>query len=127
MQSTTFFLQAYPVIDKEIFNICAAIFVTGLFMYFIVTLIRLFLNHRIRTRLMENAVPESLLTHLWKQESGDSKSSAAKWAIVFAALGLASALINFTLPLGLHSLGILFFCLAGSFAVYYFLLGKKNS
>lgn len=118
--------QALPPIDKEIFNICSAIFVTALFMAFIVTLIRLFLNHRIRTKLMENIVPESIMVNLLKEESGDSKLSAAKWAIIFAGLGLAFSIIFQTLPLGIHSLGILFFCLSASFAAYYFFLSKKK-
>lgn len=115
-------------IDKEIFNICASIAVIGMFMGFILAVLKKILNHKIRSRLAENSVPDTVVAEFLRQESSGGKIDAAKWAFIFAGLGLAGTFIHLTLPLGVHSLAILFFCLAASFGAFFLLqykLAKK--
>ncbi|SHL37962.1 hypothetical protein SAMN05444266_103135 [Chitinophaga jiangningensis] len=115
-----------PYIDKDIFNICAAIVVMALLLGFLLTFSRLFLDYRIKTRLSDSGLPTEVISTLLPEDKNSSKTAALKWAVILAGIGLACTLIYFTLPLGIHSLAILACCLSASFAVYYIILLKMK-
>lgn len=113
-----------PYIDKDIFNVCASIAFAALLLGFILALSRQFLEYRIRTKITDSGLPEPVISSLMRQEPHSNKLQAAKWAIIFAGIGLACTIIYYTLPLGIHSLAILSACLSVSFGVYFLFLHK---
>lgn len=115
-----------PYIDKDIFNVCAAIATLAILLAFLLTLSRQFLDYRVKTRLSESGLPAQVISSLLSVDPGARKLAALKWAIVFAGIGIACALMYYTLPLGMHSLVILAFCLSASFTAYFIVLRKEK-
>ncbi|WP_341835605.1 hypothetical protein WJU16_22515 [Chitinophaga pollutisoli] len=115
-----------PYIDKDIFNVSAAIATLAILLAFLLSLSRQFLDYRIKARLSESGLPAPVISSLLPDDPDARKLVALKWAIVFAGIGAACTLMYCTLPLGMHSLAILAFCLSASFAVYFFVLHKRK-
>lgn len=88
-------------------------------LYFIITVIRLLLNYRLKIKMIEKGLDEELIRKLLG--NGAAKGMPAlKWFSLLAGLGLGVLIISFTLPLGIHSLAILFLSLSLSFLGYYY-------
>lgn len=83
-------------------------------------------DHRLKSKLIEKGVPENVVVQFLQTASNDSKTQAMKWFLVLTAIGLALTIINFTEPLGFHSVAIMAFCIALSFLGYYFFLRKTD-
>ena len=106
--------------DMTIFNVCATIFVVGLFMVFILTVMKRILEHRIKNKIVDKGISENLASALLESEPLDRGNVNIRWFSILAGLGTALAIIKYTEPLGIHSLAIMAFCIAGSFLGYYF-------
>ncbi|MVM39248.1 hypothetical protein GO730_19610 [Spirosoma sp. HMF3257] len=81
---------------------------------------RLF-DYQLKRRALELGVSEI------PARETDEALTSIKWFSIWLGLGLGFTLIHFTLPLGIHSLAILAFCLAASFLGYFFFLKQSSS
>jgi hypothetical protein len=115
------------VVDKEIFNVCATIFVLALLMIFILYLLRQVMDHRLKNKIIEKGVGENIISTILKTSNGDSKHTNIKWFALLSGLGIGLFLVKYTLPLGFHSLGIMSFSLASAFLAYYFFLKRSEN
>jgi hypothetical protein len=126
MMATPILAMAQPVnapeIDKDIFNICASIFVVGLFMIFILTILKRIMDYRIKNKIVEKGVPENIVSSILETHPAENRNINIKWFAILAGIGAGLTLIYYTLPLGIHSLAIMFFCVAASFLGYFFFL-----
>lgn len=113
-------------IDRDIFNICATIFTMGLFMIFILAVIKRILDYRIRNRIVEKGIPENLASSLIQSNPKENRNSNIKWFALLTGLGSGLIIIHYTEPVGIHSLAIMAFCMAASFLGYYFFLQKTD-
>lgn len=114
-------------INMEIFNICAAIFVTILFMVFFLAILKWILEHRLRNKIVDLGVPENLVASLLQKTTPKHNGNVnIKWFMILTGIGAGLMLIRFTLPLGIHSLAIMVFSVAASFLGYYFFLKKTE-
>ncbi|HJV18706.1 MAG TPA: hypothetical protein VJ552_02400 [Sediminibacterium sp.] len=110
------------VVDKEIFNICATIFVVGLLMIFILVIMKRNMDYRLKNKIIEKGIPENVASSIMQTNPKEDRNGNIKWFAILAGLGLALTIIDYTLPLGIHSLAIMAFCIAGSFLGYFFFL-----
>jgi hypothetical protein len=103
-------------------------FLVGLFLFtsFFLSIIRLFLESRMKNRMIDKGVSETVVEQFLQPTNRDSKSSAMKWFIVSACIGLGLAAINLSLPLGIHSVAIMAFSVALGFLGYYFYMKKSG-
>jgi hypothetical protein len=119
-------LNAQPTvssgIDHDVFNICATIFVIGLFMLFILTIMKRIVDFRLKNKIIEKGIPESLVTSILQVNPKEDRNINIKWFSVLAGLGVALTIINYTMPIGIHSLAIMAFCIAASFLGYFFFI-----
>jgi hypothetical protein len=94
---------------------------------FILSVIKLIFDHRIKRRLIDKGTSENVVSQLLMPGRKDNRNIAIKWAVIFAGIGAGLSLIDFFQPFGLHSLAIMSFCIAGSFWAYYFLTRKSEN
>lgn len=114
------------VMDKEVFNICATIFTVGLFMIFILVIIKRVMDYRIKNKIVEKGIPDSIASSVLQTSPRENRNINIKWFALLAGIGIGLTIINYTLPLGIHSLAIMVFCVAASFLGYYFFLKQSE-
>lgn len=115
-----------PVIDKEIFNVGATIFVLGLFMIFILVILKRIMEYRLKNKIVEKGVPENIISSILQPNSKEDRNINIKWFAILAGVGAGLTIIYYTLPLGIHSLAIMAFCIAASFLGYFFFLKQSE-
>ncbi|WP_152270359.1 hypothetical protein [Agriterribacter humi] len=115
-----------PAIDKEIFNVCATIFVLGLFMIFILVILKRIMEYRIKNKIIEKGIPENIVSSILQTNPKEDRNANIKWFAILAGLGAGLTIIYYTLPLGIHSLAIMAFCIAASFLGYFFFLKRSE-
>jgi len=93
---------------------------------FLLTLVRLFLNNRLRRTLIErNASPEVISEIMPTQR--DHAELALKYCCIFTAAGAGLTVCYYTQPLGLHSAIILSFAVALGLLAYYLISKRQRS
>jgi hypothetical protein len=110
---------------RELLSTSGALVAVFLITTFILNFVRLVLDNRIKNRLIEKGAAENLVSQLLQPFSKENKMEPIKWFCILAGIGLGLSLINYTQPLGIHSLAIMSFSLAASFLGYYF-FNRKN-
>lgn len=113
-------------IDEDVFNECAAIFTAGLFMVFILAIIRRIMDYRIKNKIVEKGIPENIALSILQTSPKENRNTNIKWFALLAGIGTGLTIIYYTLPLGIHSLAIMAFCIAASFLGYYFFLKQSE-
>jgi hypothetical protein len=117
---------SFQSIDKEVFNILSVIFTVGLFMVFILALIKRFMDHRIKNKIIDKGIPENFAASVLQQNPNENRNLNIKWFSLLAGIGVALTIIHYTLPLGIHSLAIMCFCVAASFLGYFWFLKQAE-
>jgi len=105
--------------SRPVFEITATLVAAYLFVYFIVTIIRLILDNRIKFKMVEKGVSDKVVEQILQPTKTDAKSQALKWFLVLAGIGLGLGIVSATRPFGIHSIAIIAFCLALSFLGYF--------
>ena len=106
--------------DSEMFQICATIFVVGMFMYFIINIMKRIFEHRLKNKIVDKGISENIAQSiLATQTPEDNKYVNVKWFSILAGIGIGLTGVNYTQPLGFHSLAIMAFSISLSFLGYY--------
>jgi hypothetical protein len=109
-------------IDREVFRTCSIIFFIALFMLFILAITRKFIDFRIKSKIVDKGIPESMVSSLLQTNPNEDRNGYIKWGTVIAGIGVGLTIVNYTLPLGIHSLAIMAFCISISLIAYYLLI-----
>jgi hypothetical protein len=115
-----------PPIDSEVFKIGVSIFVMGILMIFVLGLLKRIMDYSLKNKIIENEVPENIASVILQTNPKEDRNSNIKWFAIMMGLGLGLAIVDITLPLGIHSLAIMAFCMAGSFLAYFFFLKQSK-
>ena len=107
-------------VNEEMLQVSAAIFVVGMFMYFIINVLKRILDHRLKNKIIDKGISESVATSILETNSGENRNANIKWFAILAGIGIGLTGINFSQPLGFHSLAIMAFSISLSFLGYYF-------
>jgi len=111
----------------DVTHILATLIVIFLISTFILSLVKLIFDHRVKKRLIDKGAAEDIVSKLLYPGEKDNRNLAIKWAVIFAGIGTGLSLITAFQPFGLHSLAIMSFCIAASFIAYYFLTRKSDN
>ena len=104
----------------EVFRGVAAIFVVGMFMYFIINIMKRIFEHRLKNKIVDKGISENIAQSiLATQKPEDNRYANVKWFAILAGIGLGLTGVNYTQPLGFHSLAIMAFSISLSFLGYY--------
>ena len=106
--------------DEDVFNISASIFTLMLVMIFFLSIMKRVLDHRIKKRIVEKGIPESIALAVLQINPKEDRNSNIKWFAILTGIGIALTIIHYTRPLGIHSLAIMAFCVAGGFLGNFF-------
>ncbi len=102
------------------------IFLIGLLVYLAISLVKYFLDHRLKNKLVDKGGAE-YLSSLIQESNGISKNDdAIRSAILFCGLGVGLMITYFTLPIHIHSLAIMAFSIGLSYLGYFFYLKNRN-
>jgi len=108
--------------NEEIFRVISSIFVVGMFMIFILGIMKRIMDFRLKNKIVEKGIPENLVSSILQTNPNENRNVNIKWFAVLTGLGAGLTIIYYTLPLGIHSLAIMAFCIAASFLAYFFFL-----
>ena len=112
--------------DSEMFQIAATIFVVGMFMYFIINIMKRIFEHRLKNKIVDKGISENIAQSILDtRTTEDNKNANIKWFSILAGIGIGLIGVNYTQPLSFHSLAIMAFSISLSFLGYYFF--TKNS
>lgn len=110
----------------KIFEISATILTVILFMAFLLAILKWILEHRLKNKIIDKGVSENLVASVLQTTTKQDGNANIKWFAILAGIGAGLTIVNFTLPLGIHSLAIMFFSTAASFLGYYFFIKKTE-
>lgn len=106
--------------NQDVFEACAAIFVVGMFMVFILTVMKRVFEYRLKNKIVEKGISENVAQSILESKNAEeNKNVNIKWFAILAGIGLGLTGVNFTQPLGFHSLAIMAFSISLSFLGYY--------
>ena len=106
--------------DSEMFQIAATIFVVGMFMYFIITIMKRIFEHKLKNKIVDKGISENIAHSILETKTTeDNKYANVKWFAILAGIGMGLTGVNYTQPLGFHSLAIMAFSISLSFLGYY--------
>ena len=112
--------------NRDIFETCSVIFVVGMFMFFIMAVMKKIFEHRLKNKIVDKGISENIAQSILETRTNvDSKYANIKWFAILAGIGLGLTGVNYTQPLGFHSLAIMAFSISLSFLGYYFFI--RNS
>ena len=111
-------------VPENVFNAVASIFTAGLFMLFILAILKRILDNRLKNKIIDKGIPENIVSSILQTNPKEDRNLNIKWFAILTGLGIGLTIINYTLPLGFHSLAIMAFSIAVSFLGYY-LFAKK--
>ena len=107
--------------NEEILQVAAAIFVVGMFMVFIITIMNKIFEHRLKNKIVDKGISESIAQSILEtRATEDNKNANIKWFAILAGIGIGLTGVNYTKPFGFHSLAIMAFSISLSFLGYYF-------
>jgi hypothetical protein len=107
-------------------RICTVITVLALLLAFILTIIRLFLDQRIKHSLIDKGASENIIAQLLPTVQKENRHAAMKWFFMLAGIGFGLTLVSIFQPLGIHSLAMMAFSLSASFLGYYYFSRKTG-
>lgn len=113
-------------LNMETVRIIATIVVLILIMSFILNMFKKIFDYRLKNKIVDRGVPQEAAASILRTEEVDNKNAPVKWFALLAGLGLGLTIVNYTLPLGIHSLAIMSFCVAFSFLGYFVFLKRSR-
>lgn len=95
--------------------------------FMLITLIKYFLEFRLKNKLIDRGMSEQLSTYLLNKNDKEKQNEVVKWAILFCGIGAGLFFTYLSAPIDIHSLAIMAFSIGLSYLVYFFYLKKSNS
>lgn len=118
--------QTTTINQKEIFEITASLVLAAVAMFTILTVIKRYMDFRLKNKIIDKGVSETVVASILQVNPNETRNSNIKWFLILLSIGTALTIIYNTLPLGIHSLAIMAFCIAASFLAYYFFLRQSE-
>ena len=113
--------------NEELFQVSAAIIVAGMFMLFIINIIKRIFEHRLKNKIVDKGISENIAhSILDTRTTEDNKNANIKWFSILAGIGIGLMGVYYTQPLSFHSLAIMAFSISLSFLGYYFFTRKTE-
>ena len=113
-------------IDHDIFEACAVIFVILAIMFFILAILKRIFEYRLKNKIVEKGIAENIASSILQTTPDEGIHTNIKWFAILAGLGAGLMIVNYTQPLGIHSLAIMAFSISFSFLGYYFFIKQSG-
>jgi drug/metabolite transporter (DMT)-like permease len=113
-------------LDRSIFNACAVIFVMLAVMGFILSIIKKIIDYRLKNKIVDKGISENIASSILQTTPHEGINANIKWFAILAGIGAGLMLVNYTQPLGFHSVAIMAFSISLSFLGYYFFIRQSG-
>src|SRR5215203_3647678 len=115
------------ILKDEYFRIITGIFVLYLIITFFITIIKSILDFRLKSKMVDKGVADTVVEQFLQPEKRDAKTQAIKAFLILAGIAAGLTAINFTSPIGIHSFAIMAFSIALSFLGYFYFIKKSEA
>ncbi|HET6255764.1 MAG TPA: hypothetical protein VFE32_16935 [Puia sp.] len=103
----------------DLVHIVATILVIYLISSFILQLVRNNFDFRLKSKIIDRQTEGQIVSQLIQPDKTNPLTSVLQWICTLVSVGIGFALIDATLPFGMHSLAIMAFSVAAGLGVYY--------
>jgi ABC-type uncharacterized transport system fused permease/ATPase subunit len=117
-------IKSQAEINLDVFYTCALIFGITLFFLFVLNMIKKFLDQKIKNKIIDNNITESMAQTLLNHNVEEEQNSTLRWFSILTGIALGTSLLG-TIQ-NINPAPILALCLAVSLLVYYFYLKRKK-
>lgn len=116
-----------PSASEPIAGIILPILFIIFLVFMLTSLIKYFLEYRLKNKLIDRGMSEQLSAYLLNTTDQEKQNEVIKLAILFCGIGLGFTITYLTAPIHLHSLAIMAFSVGLSYLAYFFYLRRKNT
>ncbi len=117
--------QAVEVLPAEqIVGVGLPILFISFLVFMLTSLVKYFLDFRLKSKLIERGMSEQLSAYLLSQYDKNNHKEVVKLAILCCGMGVGLTMVYLTAPVHIHSLAIMAFSLALSYLAYFFYLRR---
>ena len=113
--------------SRQLFEIPATLFAAWLLILFLISIVRLVLDNRLKFKMIDKEVSDKVVEQILQPTKNNTRGQAFKWFMILAGTGLGLGLVSTTLPFGIHSVAILVCCLSLSFLGYFFYIKREEN
>ncbi len=113
-----------PLASEPIAGIILPIIFISFLVFMLVSLVRYFLEYRLKNKLIDRGMSEQLSAYLLSKNDQEKYNEVIKLAILFCGIGAGLTMTYLTAPINIHSLAIIAFSLGLSYLAYFFYLRK---
>lgn len=107
------------ILINKLIDIPALLFGIYLASAFIITLIKLILDHRLKHLMIEKGFSNDVIREILQSNNKNLRLEAIKWVVLFAGIGTGLFIAWFFKPFGLHTIAIMVLAVSVSFYIYY--------
>lgn len=111
-------------IDRDQVALAVTILLVAFVLIFLLELIKRYLDHRLKEKVLESGASEQLAALLLQRDGQDLLRACIKWLAVFLGLACGFAIIAIGGLSVSAGLAVIAFCLSGSFLSYYIFLKR---
>ncbi len=86
---------------------------------FILKAVKSFHDYRLKDKMIEKGVPDSVVEQFLKTPADDTKNQTIKWFFILMSLGVGLSFIGYYNPPFIPMAAIMSFCIAGSFLAFF--------
>lgn len=113
-----------PATIEPISQILLPILFITFLVFMLITLIKYFLEFRLKNKLIDRGMSEQLSAYLLNKNYQEKQDEVIKLAILFCGIGTGLIMTYLTAPIHIHSLAIMAFSLGLSYLAYFFYLRR---
>ena len=113
-------------IDPDVYKVSVVILLIIVGMSFILKVLRTFLDHKLKNKMLDKGISETLVASILQKDSDSAKHMSMKWFFILMTSGIGLFITNQYLPLGIHSIGIMAISIAVGFLLNTFYLHRFN-
>ena len=118
--------QGNSEFDRNVFEACAVIFVMLAIMVFILAVIKKIMDYRLKNKIVDKGISENIASSILQTTPHEGINANIKWFAILAGIGAGLMIVNYTQPLGFHSVAIMAFSISLSFLGYYFFIRQSG-
>jgi hypothetical protein len=125
-QANVIQLPGGQLVDRLFVNQLVLLLTLYLIVNFILALLKSRQDYRLRSKLIDRGVPQTVVEQFLRPDQGDYRNQPLKFCLILSGIGVGLLICSFTLPIGIHSFATMAFSLALSFGAYYYFLNKST-
>ncbi len=98
----------------------------GFLVLLVIVLTKFILNNKLKNKIIDKGISENLAISILEKNTTNKKDESIKWTLLLLGIGIGSFICFHTMPLHIHSLGIMAISIAASQLGYFFYLKNQN-